>query len=121
MNNKGAISYNINGNEVVGFTSQKSLKALMPGYADLTTLQSAYNVDPIKIHLGMQRSWKTQYRQSFPIYQELLERKSIIEVDGFNGEFFYDTPVYQHNMYKQREILLTKSIQELMVQFSKLF
>ena len=38
MNNKGAISVNINGNEVVGFTSQKSLKALMPGYADLTTL-----------------------------------------------------------------------------------
>lgn len=102
MNNKGAISYNINGNEVVGFTSQKSLKALMPGYADLTTLQSAYNVDPIKIHLGMQRSWKTQYRQSFPIYQELLERKSIIEVDGFNGEFFYDTPVYQ-TQYVQTE------------------
>lgn len=88
------IPYEIFGNEVIGFTKAKDLKKLVPGHIDMTSMQEYYEKDPLKAHLGLQASWQQQESTYKPIYHDLLEKKNIIEVDGFEGEFTYDVPVY---------------------------
>ena len=96
------INYTVNGDEIIGFTKSKDIAALMPGYADLTTLKSWYDQNPNENHLKLQKSWQHQYQQSNPIFQELLQKKNILEVDGFHGSFTYDVPVYNKH-YTQTE------------------
>lgn len=88
------IPYQIYGNEVIGFTKSKDLKKLVPGHIDITSLQEYYDADPMRAHLGMQASWQQQETTYKPIYNELLEKRNVIEVDGFEGEFTFDVPVY---------------------------
>lgn len=88
------IPYQIYGNEVIGFTKAKDLKKLVPGHIDLTSMQEYYERDPNRAHLGLQKSWQQQESTYKPIYYDLLEKKNVIEVDGFEGEFTYDVPVY---------------------------
>lgn len=86
--------HEIYGNEVIGFTKAKDLKKLVPGYIDLTSMQEYYYKDPMKAHLGMQASWQQQESTYKPIYNDLLEKRNVIEVDGFEGDFTFDIPVY---------------------------
>lgn len=90
----GVVPFQIYGHEVMGFTKAKDLSKLVSGYLDMTSLQEYYEKDPIKSHLGMQASWRQQHNTYKPIYTELLEKKDIIEVDGFEGSFTYDVPLY---------------------------
>lgn len=94
------LNFTHNGDEIIGFTKSKDLGALLPGYADLTTLKSWYDQNPNENHLKMQKMWQHQYQQVNPIFQELLEKKSILEVDGFYGSFTYDVPIYHKHDIK---------------------
>lgn len=91
------ITYEINGNEVIGYVKAKDLKKSFKGFIDLTTMKDFYEQDPLTNHLGMVNSWQSQGMKAFPIYQDLLKTRSVIEVDGFDGEFTYDVPVYKNN------------------------
>ncbi len=82
-----------NGDQVIMFTGAKDVKSIQ-GYQDLPSLYSWYKEDPDKHHLGMMNLWGQQAQTSYPIYRELLESKSVIEVNGFDGGFTYDIPVY---------------------------
>lgn len=88
------VPYHIYGNEVIGFTKAKDLSKLVPGYIDMTSMQEYYYKDPMRAHLGLQASWQDQETSFKPIYNELLEKRNVIEVDGFEGEFTFDVPVY---------------------------
>lgn len=88
------IPYQIYGNEVIGFTKAKDLSKLVPGYIDMTSMMEYYEKDPMRAHLGLQASWQAQEPTYKPIYNDLLEKRNVIEVNGFEGEFTYDVPVY---------------------------
>lgn len=81
-----------NGDQVIMFTGAKEVKSIQ-GYADLPSLYSWYKDDPDKHHLGMMNLWGQQAQASYPMYRELLQSKSVIEVNGFDGGFTYDIPV----------------------------
>lgn len=81
-----------NGDSVIMFTGAKEVKTLQ-GYADLPSMHSWYKEDPNKHHLGMMSLWGQQAQATYPIYRELLQSKSVIEVNGFDGGFTYDIPV----------------------------
>jgi hypothetical protein len=56
-------------------------------------MYSWYSEDPDKNHLGLMSLWGQQAQASYPMYRELLQSKSVIEVNGFDGGFTYDIPV----------------------------
>src|SRR5690606_12265903 len=88
------VPYQIYGNEVIGFTKARDLSKLVPGYIDMTSMQEYYYKDPMRAHLGLQASWQNQEFTYKPIYNDLLEKRNAIEVDGFEGQFTFDVPVY---------------------------
>jgi hypothetical protein len=81
-----------NGDQVIMFTGAKSVKTIQ-GYQDLPSMYSWYSEDPDKNHLGLMSLWGQQAQASYPMYRELLQSKSVIEVNGFDGGFTYDIPV----------------------------
>lgn len=80
------------GDQVIGFLNSTQVKSIQ-GYQDMASLQSWYQQDPLKNHLGLQQFWGNQDRTSVPIYGELLRNKAILEVPGFDGSFSYDIPI----------------------------
>ena len=88
------IPFKVFGNEVIGFTKAKDLKKMIPGHIDITSMQEYYQADPIRNHLGLISSWQDQHTNYKPVHFDLLQNRSVIEVDGFEGEFTYDVPVY---------------------------
>lgn len=83
-----------NGDQVIMFTGAKSVKSIQ-GYQDLPSMYSWYKEDPDKHHLGMMSLWGQQTQATYPIYRELLQSKSVIEVNGFDGGFTYDIPIHE--------------------------
>lgn len=93
-----------NGDQVIMFTGAKSVKSIQ-GYQDLPSLYSWYQEDPDKHHLGMMSLWGQQAQTTYPIYRELLQSKSVIEVNGFDGGFTYDIPVEEYKgVYTSRDM-----------------
>lgn len=80
------------GDRVIGFLNSQQVKSIK-GYQDLASLQSWYREDSLNNHLGMIDFWGNQKQVTTPIYKELIQSKSIIEVDGFDGSFTYDVPI----------------------------
>ena len=93
-----------NGDQVIMFTGAKDVKSIQ-GYQELPSLYSWYQEDPDKHHLGMMSLWGQQAQTSYPIYRELLQSKSVIEVNGFDGGFTYDVPVQEYKeCYTSRDM-----------------
>lgn len=93
-----------NNDQVIMFTGAKSVKSIQ-GYQDLPSMYSWYKEDPDKHHLGMMQLWGQQAQVTYPIYRELLQSKSVIEVNGFDGSFTYDIPVEEYKgIYTSRDM-----------------
>lgn len=93
-----------NGDQVIMFTGAKQVKSIQ-GYQDLPSMYSWYKEDPDKNHLGLMSLWGQQAQTTYPIYRELLQSKSVIEVNGFDGGFTYDIPVQAYGgVYTTRDM-----------------
>jgi len=93
-----------NNDQVIMFTGAKNVKSIQ-GYQDLPSMYSWYKEDPDKHHLGMMSLWGQQAQVTYPIYRELLQSKSVIEVNGFDGGFTYDIPVHEYKgVYTSRDM-----------------
>lgn len=94
-----------NGDQVIGFMKSKEVKSIQ-GYQDLASLYSWYHDDPDKNHLGMVNLWGNQKVLNAPIYRELLQNKQMLEVNGINGTFTYDTPIQAEHSgcYTERDM-----------------
>lgn len=93
-----------NGDQVIMFTGAKNVKSIQ-GYQDLPSMYSWYKEDPDRNHLGMMSLWGQQAQVTYPIYRELLQSKSVIEVNGFDGGFTYDIPIEQYKgVYTTRDM-----------------
>lgn len=90
--NKENLIFNRNGDQVIATMKAKDLKTY-GGYQDYSTLTQWYQEDPLKNHMGLQSFFGQQTKVKYPIYQELLQNKSVLEVTGWEGSFTYDTPI----------------------------
>lgn len=82
-----------NGHEVIAFTNKEALGKSIKSMQDLPSMYSWYKEDPDKNHLGMMKFWKYKTTRPDGIFDELLNTKSVLEVNGWNGGFTYDLPV----------------------------
>ena len=83
-----------NGDQVIGFMKAQDLKN-RGGYQDWASLHTWYQEDPLKNHMKLQTFFGMQSPQRYPIYNELLSNKAVLEVNGWEGKFTYDIPVEQ--------------------------
>jgi len=81
-----------NGDLVIGMTNKKTVQS-MAGYFDTTTLSSFYEQDPDKYNLGLMKLWGQQAKTSYPIYQALMEKKAMLNVNGADGSFTYEIAI----------------------------
>jgi len=81
-----------NGDMVVGMTDRKTVQS-MQGYFDQTTLSAFYDQDRDKYNLGLIKLWGQQSKKTYPIYQQLMEKKAFLEVNGADGAFEYDIAI----------------------------
>lgn len=86
------VQYNRNGDQIIATMKAKDMKSF-GGYQDYSTLTEWYKEDPLNNHLGLQSFWGQQTGVSYPIYQDLLQNKAVLEVNGWEGSFTYDVPV----------------------------
>lgn len=83
-----------NGNQVISFMGQKDVNKYFQGYVDNASLHSWYQEDPVNNHRGLMKFWNNQAPNRIkPIYDDLVDSKSIIEVNGWDGAFTYDVPI----------------------------
>ena len=83
----------INGDRVVGVTSSAKMKQI--GWADLATVYGWYRDNPDANHLGTITLFETMTGRPMPKYKEFFEKGAIISVNGMDGIFTYDLPVYK--------------------------
>jgi hypothetical protein len=83
----------INGDTVIGFKTTESVKQM--GWMDRASLSSWYKEDPNKNHLGLVNLFTNFAEVRVPIYQNLFANKAVMEVNGADGTFTYDLPVYK--------------------------
>ena len=85
------------GNQMVAFMKGQDVSKYFNGYLDNASLRSWYEEDPVNNHKGLVSFWNQQDRVERPmgLFDELLESKSVIEVNGQEGTFTYDVPIKQ--------------------------
>lgn len=83
----------VNGDTVIGFTTTEKVKQL--GWMDRASLASWYKEDTTKNHLGLVNLFTNYAEVSVPMYKNLFTNKAVIEVNGVDGVFTYDTQVYK--------------------------
>jgi len=88
----------INGDRVVSFTDSKKIK--MSSYADLPSLFTWYQEDPMGRQLGLLDLFSNTMEIRVPLYTEIFRNRQILEVNGVNGKVTYDLPVTKkHGVY----------------------
>jgi hypothetical protein len=94
--NQQGIPYARFGNQVISFMGRQDVGKAFQGVMDNASLHSWYEQDSVEAHRGLITSWNAldpNYTKS--IYDDLVMDKSVIEVNGMDGYFTYDTPVYE--------------------------
>ena len=96
--NTATAAFTRNGDQVVGFVSAKEVK-LRGGYQDWSSLHEWYQEDPLRNHMKMRTFFgeQGQVRYKYAFTDELLSKKQILEVNGWEGEFTYDQPIESFN------------------------
>lgn len=90
-----------NGDKVIAFMDSSQVNAAIKqaGGFDYPTITSFYNEDPNRNHRGMMTLWGDQatvnYKKS-NILQDLYLKGDVIEVNGWQGKFTYDLPMYDY-------------------------
>lgn len=101
------IPYNINGGDQVIFFTDKKTVSSISGVQNLNSLYSWYEEDPEKNHLGLVKLWGKQAQAKYPnLMRQLLMDKSILNVNGWDGQFTYELPIEEH-----RGCYTTKSVE----------
>lgn len=96
--------YQFNSDMAIMFTDSKQVKTFQ-GYQDLASMNAWYEEDPDKSHLGLQKFFINQGMMSTSIFPELLEKKQVLEVNGFDGTFTYSIPVFgEKGIYTVRDL-----------------
>jgi len=83
----------MNGDQVIGFTTTERVKSL--GWSDRATLAAWYREDPTKNHLGLVELFTNFSQVKVPMMKNLFDKKAVLEVNGMDGSFTYDLPVYK--------------------------
>lgn len=83
----------VNGDQVIGFTTTGKVKEL--GWMTRPSMSAWYQEDPTKHHLGMVELFTNFAQVKVPMMKNLFDKKAVIEVDGMDGSFTYDLPVYK--------------------------
>lgn len=83
----------VNGDHVIGFTTSKTIKDW--NWQSRSTLASWYNDDPVKNHIGMVDLFTNFAQVNVPMMKDLFKNKALLEVNGMDGSFTYDLPVYK--------------------------
>lgn len=82
--------------EVIAFFGQKDIGKYFNGFMDNATLHQFYDEDPVNGYRGLMKFWNNQQvAKGKPMYEQLIDRKAVIEVNGQEGTFSYDLPVDQ--------------------------
>jgi len=81
-----------NGDLIVNFKSKSEVQSIS-GYQDMASMSSWYKQDPDKYNLGLITLWGQQSMTSYPMYEELLAKKAVMEVNGDNGTFTYEIAI----------------------------
>lgn len=82
-----------NGDTVIGFMNSKAVKEL--GWADRASLNSWYQDDPSNNYMGMIDLFSNYAEEEIPFMKGLFNKRAVIEVNGMDGSFTYDLPVYK--------------------------
>jgi hypothetical protein len=83
----------INGDKVIKFTSSKFVKD--NGLMDRPSMSSWYEQDPEKNFLGVVDLFTNFSQVRIPMMKGLLDKKAILNVNGMDGTFTYELPVYK--------------------------
>lgn len=86
-----------NSDNVIMFMDKLQVnKSFSKGEFDNPSIQSWYMEDPNKRHRGMMTLWgqQTVRKTGNNLLSELLQKKDVLEVNGWNGAFTYERPVY---------------------------
>jgi hypothetical protein len=88
------IPYTINGgDQMIAFTNRKNV-ASISGVMNYPSLYSWYEDNPEKNHLGLVNLWGKQEQAKYPnLMRKLMMDKSVLNVNGWDGEFKYSLPV----------------------------
>lgn len=81
-----------NGDRVISTMRSETARAY--GWADSASMASWYREDPTKNYIGMVDLFTNFAQIKLPVMQEALKAKAVMEVNGINGSFTYDVPVY---------------------------
>jgi hypothetical protein len=81
-----------NGDLVVGFASTQTVKDM--GWADRSSLSAWFQEDTTKNYLGLVDLFTNFSSTKVPFMKGLLDKKAVLEVNGMDGRFTYDVPVY---------------------------
>lgn len=95
-----------NGNQAIAFMGGKDVSRYFQGYLDNASLKTWYEKDPTEGHLGLMSFWNKQSReQSTSFFDSLVENKSVLEVNGWEGGFTYDVPTeIQRGCYTEEDM-----------------
>lgn len=83
----------LNGDKVIKFTSSKKVKE--NNLFDRPSITAWYEEDPDKNHLGLIDLFANASQIKIPTMKGLLDKKSVLKVNGFDGTFTYELPVYK--------------------------
>lgn len=85
-----------NGNQAIAFMGGKDVAKYFNGYMDNAALNMWYEEDPLKNHLGLMSFWNQESKdQAVTFFDTLMQNKSVLEVNGWEGSFTYDIPIEQ--------------------------
>lgn len=72
--------------------AERAIQAL--GDQNFASLNSWWKQDPLKNHLKLQTFFGSQKEtQSVPLFQDVLKHEAILELNGWEDKFTYDTPI----------------------------
>lgn len=98
---KGTPKHFNSNDEVIMFVDSVDVKKMMQigGGFDYPTITSFYNEDPNRRHKGMMSLWGQQTNVNYQesnIVQDLYMKGSVLEVNGWDGGYTYDLPIYDY-------------------------
>lgn len=96
---KGTVKNINNGDQVIAFMDSTKVNAAIKaaGGFDYPTITSFYNEDVNRNHRGLMTLWGDQATIKYNrtnILQDLYMKGDVIEVNGWQGKFTYDLPMY---------------------------
>lgn len=96
MKQQAGIPKIVGDKEIIAFFGQKDIGKYFNGFMDNATLHQFYEEDPVNGYRGLMKYWNQQRTvKAKPMFEQLIDNKAVIEVNGQEGTFSYDVPVEQ--------------------------